>query len=105
MKKLHLIIILSLTLFELFACAPPARQVEHSHRTISPDGLERITISQVLARLNRGEPIVFLDSRNDVDWGLADTKIPGAIRVGNNEQLNKLIVELPKDQFIVPYCT
>lgn len=105
MKTQTLIAILSLTLFGLLACAPSTQMAEHTHPEVTANELERITISQVLARLNRGEPIVFLDSRNEVDWGLADTKIPGAIRVGNNEQLSQRLVEMPKEQFIVPYCT
>lgn len=105
MKLYKLLTILSVMFFWLLGCAPSPHQAEHIHSTASANEPERITINQVLGRLTRGEPVIFLDSRNEVDWGLADTKIPGAIRVGNNEQLSQRLVELPKDQYIVPYCT
>ena len=101
MKILKRLIILSLVTFGLLACGH-AQQNEQDHASNDP---ERITIDQVLARMDRGEAITFLDSRNDHAWSQAGSIIPGALRVSNNEHLRKLIKDLPKDSFIVTYCT
>lgn len=95
-----------LLLLGLLACAtPPAEHAGHDHATEPVGEPERISIDQVLARMQRGEPIVFLDSRRVDAWDQATTKIPDAIRVGNNEQLAAVMQELSRDDFIVTYCT
>lgn len=96
-----------LILIGLAACAPTVHQGEHTHVSQGTKAVEptRITIDQVRERLAQGQDLVFLDARNDVDWGLAESKIPGAIRVGNNQQLATLVKELSRERFIVPYCT
>lgn len=98
--------VIFIAVISLMACVAP--QTGHDHANLikaSTSEPERIGIPQVLARLGRGDKIVFIDSRNEVDWGLAGTKIPGAVRVGNNDQLASLIQTLPKDSYVVPYCT
>lgn len=96
-----------LILIGLAACAPTVHQSEHTHLSQAAKAVEptRITIDQVRERLAQGQDLVFLDARNDVDWGLAESKIPGSIRVGNNQQLATLVKELSRERFIVPYCT
>lgn len=106
MKQRRWIAVFSLLLAGLFACAmPPVDHSEHNHSVVTGQDPERITIDQVLTRMQRGEPIVFLDSRNVVAWEEGGIKIPDAIRVGNNEQLGEVMKELPKNSFIVTYCT
>ena len=101
MKTLRQLTLLSLMAFGLLASGH-AQQTGQDHAANDP---ERITIDQVLAKMERGEPITFLDSRNDHAWGQADRIIPGALRVSNNGHLRGLIKDLPKDSFIVTYCT
>lgn len=96
-----------LLLLGISACAPTVNQAEHTHlpQEAKAVELERITIDQLRERMDQGQKLVFLDSRNDVDWGLAQSKIPGAIRIGNNQQLRDLAEELPRENVIVTYCT
>jgi rhodanese-related sulfurtransferase len=67
-------------------------------------GPERISPGEVRKRLDRGEPIFFIDTRNIHDWGASDVKIPGARRIHYSE-LKQHINELPRDRLIVTYCT
>lgn len=98
--------VLFIAVISLMACVAPQTGHDHAnHVKDSTSEPERMGIAQLLERLERGGQIVFIDSRNEVDWGLADTKIPGAVRVGNNDQLASLIKTLPKDSYVVPYCT
>jgi len=106
MKTLNRLTILCLAAFCLLACgrAPHTAQ-DHTAQDHTANDPERITIDQVLAKIERGEPITFLDSRNDHAWEHAEEKIPGALRVRNNSDLRQLLTELPKETFVVTYCT
>jgi rhodanese-related sulfurtransferase len=64
----------------------------------------RITIEEVKKRMDAGEHILFVDSRNPAEWGMTDRKIPGAIRVGVGEVAEK-ITTIPEGALIVAYCT
>jgi len=64
----------------------------------------RISIDEVKKRLDKGEPILFIDTRNPHDWGESDVKIPGALRIHYSE-LEQRLDELPRDRLIVTYCT
>lgn len=106
MKSKNWFVLLGLLLFGLLGCATTATDhAGHDHGMAAKGEPERITIDQVLARMQQGQPIVFLDSRNTTAWSEGSIKIPEAIRVGNNEQLAAVMQELPKDSFIVTYCT
>lgn len=65
---------------------------------------ERITAAEVKGRLDKGEPILFIDARNSHDWAESDVKLPGALRIHVND-MEKHIDELPRDRQIVTYCT
>jgi rhodanese-related sulfurtransferase len=65
---------------------------------------DRITIEEVKRKMNAGEAIVFIDTRNSRDWNASDVKIPGALRIHYSELL-KHLNELPRDRLIVTYCT
>ena len=101
MKTLNRLTILCLAAFCLLACG----RAPHTAQDHTANDPERITIDQVLAKIERGEPITFLDSRNDHAWEHAEEKIPGALRVRNNSDLRQLLTELPKETFVVTYCT
>jgi len=67
--------------------------------------VERISMSELKSRLDAGEQIVFLDTRNDDAWFHADQMIPQARRVHDNQRFAQILEELPKDTAIVTYCT
>lgn len=50
------------------------------------------------------EGAVFIDARNPHDWGEADTKIPGAIRIPANG-FAEHEAELEKGRTYITYCT
>ncbi len=64
----------------------------------------RVTVDEVKERMERGEPLAFVDTRNPQAWGEADTKLPGAIRVPAAE-LESHLDEIPKDRTVITYCT
>lgn len=67
-------------------------------------GSLRIEPPEVKRRVDAGEKIVFVDSRNPTEWGAATDKVLGAIRVGVGEVEQK-INKIPEGVLIVTYCT
>jgi rhodanese-related sulfurtransferase len=66
--------------------------------------VQRITPQEVMARMSRGERILFLDSRNPKAWAESDVKVPGAIRV-EADRVRDRLGEIPRGRPIVAYCT
>lgn len=66
--------------------------------------VSRVTVDEVLARIERGEPILFVDARNEQAWTESDVKLPGAVRV-EAERVGEHLAEIPKGRSIVVYCT
>ena len=64
----------------------------------------RVTVDEVIERLNRGEQFVFIDARNPNAWGKAETKLPGAIRIPSDEVAQHLN-DIPQGRTIITYCT
>ena len=64
----------------------------------------RITIDEAKERIDRGEPLVFIDSRNSEAWAKASTRLPDAVRVPADE-IEEHLKEIPRDRTIVSYCT
>jgi rhodanese-related sulfurtransferase len=64
----------------------------------------RVTVDEVKERMDRGEQLTFVDTRNPNAWGEADTKLPGAIRVPADE-LDRHLDEIPRDRTVITYCT
>ncbi len=104
MKNNGWLILLSLLVLGLLACSAPQHQQGGFAYEKSKEP-ERITVDESLSKMQRQEPVTFIDSRSDTAWMEARKKIPGAIRVGNNEQLKRVARTLPKDGFIITYCT
>ena len=69
----------------------------------APESL-RITAEEVIKRLNRGEDVYFVDTRNPQAWADADTKLPGAARVPA-DAVAQHFADMPRDRMIVAYCT
>lgn len=63
-----------------------------------------IGVEELGARVQRGEDIFFVDTRNPKAWGEAETKLPGAIRVPA-DHVEEHLADIPRDRTIVAYCT
>jgi len=70
-----------------------------------PADVQRITIADLQVLQASGAPVVIIDTRTPGQWQRAKDKIPGAIRLTSNSDLQKLKEEVPADTEIVPYCT
>lgn len=63
-----------------------------------------LSVTEVQALLDRGEPVTFIDSRNPIAWASSKLKIRGAHRVPIDEVPHH-VHELPRDQRLIVYCT
>lgn len=66
--------------------------------------LQRITVDEVKNRMDRGESLLSIDTRNSHDWSASDVKLQGALR-SHFSELEQHLDELPRDRLIVTYCT
>jgi len=64
----------------------------------------RIGIDELKKRVQAGEDIIFIDTRNPQAWAQSDVMLPKAIRVPV-DHVDKHVYEIPKDRTIVAYCT
>jgi rhodanese-related sulfurtransferase len=64
----------------------------------------RVTVDEVRTRLDRGEPLVFVDARSAESWGKAKTQIPGSIRVPPDDVASHAD-DVPRGRGIITYCT
>jgi rhodanese-related sulfurtransferase len=64
----------------------------------------RISPEEVNARALAGEPMVFVDSRNEKAWEQSDRKIPGAIRVPASG-VESHLKEIDRSATVITYCT
>jgi rhodanese-related sulfurtransferase len=72
--------------------------------TITVTEPTRITVDDSKGRLDRDEPIQFIDARNPKAWGESDVKLPDAIRVPA-DQVGRHLGEIPRDRTLIIYCT
>ena len=64
----------------------------------------RLTVADVNALIERGEPLAFIDSRNPIAWGSSKVKLPGALRIPIDE-VERHLPTLPRDRRLIVYCT
>lgn len=64
----------------------------------------RISVEDLRPRLDGGEDVFFVDTRNPKAWAEAETRLPGAIRVPA-DQVEQHLADIPRDRMIVSYCT
>jgi rhodanese-related sulfurtransferase len=64
----------------------------------------RITAAEVKRRMDEGEHVVLLDTRNPTAWAEADSMIPGAIRVPADD-VDAYLRQIPRGPMTVTYCT
>ncbi|MEE4254050.1 MAG: rhodanese-like domain-containing protein [Desulfuromusa sp.] len=70
-----------------------------------PDDVKRITITELQDLQAGGKRVVIIDTRTPGQWQNAKDKIPGAIRINSQGDLQKLKADIPPDAEIVTYCT
>jgi rhodanese-related sulfurtransferase len=70
--------------------------------------VDRVTAEEVMRWMDRGQAVVFVDSRNPQAWSQSNEKLPGAIRIPADE-VERHLSEIPKssagERYIVTYCT
>ena len=66
--------------------------------------VSRVTVEEVKARMDGGEPLTFVDARSPEAWAKSDVKIKGAIRVPPDEVMDHL-GSIPRDRSVIAYCT
>ncbi|HZF39729.1 MAG TPA: rhodanese-like domain-containing protein [Blastocatellia bacterium] len=70
--------------------------------------VDRVTAEEVMRWMDRGEAVVFVDTRNPQAWSQSNEKLPGAIRIPADEieqRLSEIPKSGPKERWIVTYCT
>ena len=72
------------------------------------EAVDRVTAEEVMRWMDRGQAVVFVDTRNPQAWSQSNEKLPGAIRVPADE-VERRMSEIPKsvqgERWIVTYCT
>jgi len=63
-----------------------------------------ITVAETRTLLDRGDPVIFIDSRNPIAWASSKIKIRGAIRVPIDE-VPEHLAALPRGRHLIAYCT
>jgi rhodanese-related sulfurtransferase len=66
--------------------------------------VSRVTAEEVKARVDRGEPVLFVDSRSASSWSESDVTIPGSVRVPPDDAAAH-IKDVPHGRSIVTFCT
>jgi rhodanese-related sulfurtransferase len=72
------------------------------------EAVDRVTAEEVMRWMDRGEAVVFVDTRNPQAWGQSNEKLPGAIRIHAGEverHLSEIPKTVPGERWIVTYCT
>ena len=66
--------------------------------------VSRITVDEARERLDRGEPLAFVDARSQDSWSKSETQIPGSTRVPPDDVAAHR-GDVPRDRAVVTYCT
>ena len=66
--------------------------------------LAKITIAEAKARLMRGEPLAFVDTRSAEAWEHAQDKLPHALRIPADD-VEHYLGKIPRGETIITYCT
>lgn len=68
------------------------------------DDVQRITVQELKAKMDKGESVVVLDVRTTGSWMSSHEKIKGAVRISINA-LEARLAEIPKGSEVITYCT
>lgn len=63
-----------------------------------------VSVSDAKQMLDRGDRVLFVDTRNPAAWSSSSTTLPDAIRVPA-DSLRAHLPALPREQRIIAYCT
>jgi rhodanese-related sulfurtransferase len=66
--------------------------------------MQKLSVDEVKERLDRGDPLVFIDARSDQSWSESDVQIPNSLRVPP-DQADAFDGAIPADPTIITYCT
>lgn len=66
--------------------------------------IARLTPEELMEKMQRGEPMVIVDLRNQMEFEADPGKLPGAIRMAP-EELRQRAAEIPLDRDVILYCT
>ena len=66
--------------------------------------MDRISVDEVKARLDRGDPLIFVDARSEESWHESHVQIPNSIRVPP-DQAHAFAGAISEDATIITYCT
>lgn len=66
--------------------------------------VQRISADDLRQRMENGENLFFVDTRNPKAWSEADKKLPEAIRVPA-DAVEEHFADIPRDRLVVTYCT
>jgi rhodanese-related sulfurtransferase len=69
-----------------------------------PDQIPRINVVDLRA-LQSQQSVVFVDTRTAGQWQQATDKIPGALRITSQAELDEFKRTVPIDTDVVTYCT
>jgi rhodanese-related sulfurtransferase len=64
----------------------------------------KVSAHEVKARMDRGDPLVFIDARSPTAWDESTEKLPGAIRVPV-DAVEAHLRDIPQNRSIITYCT
>lgn len=82
-----------------FSSSPQASQSPAPAQETYPDGIARITVDELKAKMDKKENVIVLDVRAHVG-----TVIKGAVRIPLTD-IEKNLDKLPKDKLIVAVCS
>lgn len=90
----------------LFFVLAAVALVAFSARAYAADSsrVPRITVAELKAKLDRGEPVVILDVRSDGAYRSSKVRIKGAVRMDYSD-LSARSAQLPMGREIITYCT
>ncbi len=69
-----------------------------------PDQIPRINVVDLRA-LQSQQSVIFVDTRTPGQWQQATDKIPAALRITSQTQLDEFKRTVPSDTAVVTYCT
>lgn len=68
------------------------------------EDVERITPSELMRKLDRGEKILIIDVRSSGAYNSSTVRLPGDVRIAPDEIIGR-VGEIPMGAEIITYCT
>jgi rhodanese-related sulfurtransferase len=83
-----------------------AGQLAIARQEVQKDDQEapRMTVAELLSRLEKHVPVAIVDSRSEGSWESSDKQIKGSVRIPI-DQIETRMTELPRDKEIIIYCS